>query len=71
MNFAWQGGEPTLLGVDYFRRLSALQKEYANGKQIRNAFRTNGVLLNDDRAAFFKENDFLIGLSIDGPRGVA
>jgi uncharacterized protein len=68
VNFAWQGGEPTLLGVDYFRTLAAIQQKYANGKQIRNAFQTNGVLLNDDWTALFKENDFLIGLSIDGPR---
>ena len=68
VNFAWQGGEPTLLGVDYFRNLVAIQQKYADGKQIRNAFQTNGVLLDDDWAALFKENDFLIGISIDGPR---
>jgi uncharacterized protein len=68
INFAWQGGEPTLLGVDYFRRVVELQKRYANGKQIENAFQTNGVLLNDVWAEFFKENRFLIGISIDGPR---
>ena len=68
VNFAWQGGEPTLLGVEYFRKLVQIQKRYANGKDIRNAFQTNGVLLNDDWAALFKENEFLIGLSIDGPR---
>ena len=67
INFAWQGGEPTLLGVEYFRRLVEIQKKYANGRRIRNAFQTNGVLLNDDWAALFKENDFLIGLSVDGP----
>ena len=68
VNFAWQGGEPALLGVDYFRRAVALQKKYANGKRIANAFQTNGVLLNEEWARFFKENDFLIGVSIDGPR---
>ena len=67
VHFAWQGGEPTLLGVAYFRTLAAIQQKYANGKKIRNAFQTNGVLLNDDWATLFKENDFLIGLSIDGP----
>jgi len=66
--FAWQGGEPTLLGVDYFRKAVALQKKYAGGKTISNAFQTNGVLLNDEWCEFFKENDFLIGLSIDGPQ---
>ena len=68
VHFAWQGGEPSLLGVEYFRRLVAMQKKYANGKRIQNAFQTNGVLLNDEWAALFKENDFLIGVSIDGPR---
>ncbi len=68
VHFAWQGGEPTLLGVDYFRQLVAIQKKYASGKQIQNAFQTNGVLLNDEWAALFKEHDFLIGISVDGPR---
>lgn len=67
VSFAWQGGEPTLLGVDYFRRLVDIQRKYAGGKRIQNAFQTNGVLLNDEWAALFKENDFLIGISIDGP----
>lgn len=67
VSFAWQGGEPTLLGVDYFRRLVEIQKKHADGKRIQNAFQTNGVLLNDDWAALFKENDFLIGISVDGP----
>lgn len=68
VSFAWQGGEPTLLGVEYFRNLVRLQKKYANGKRIQNAFQTNGVLLNDGWAALFKDNEFLIGISIDGPR---
>jgi serine-type anaerobic sulfatase-maturating enzyme len=68
VNFAWQGGEPTLLGVDYFNRVVELQKQYANGKQIENVFQTNGVLLDDAWAEFFRENRFLIGVSIDGPR---
>jgi uncharacterized protein len=68
VNFAWQGGEPTLLGVDYFRNLVQIQKKYADGKQIANAFQTNGVLLNDAWAEFFLEYQFLIGISIDGPR---
>jgi uncharacterized protein len=68
VSFAWQGGEPTLLGVDYFKRVVELEKRYANGKQITNAFQTNGVLLNDAWAELFRENQFLIGISIDGPR---
>lgn len=67
VNFAWQGGEPTLLGIDYFRQVVALQKKFAAGKTIRNAFQTNGILIDDEWAAFLKENEFLVGISIDGP----
>jgi uncharacterized protein len=68
ISFAWQGGEPTLLGVDYFRRVVELQKMYADGKRIENAFQTNGVLLDDRWGEFLAKNRFLVGLSIDGPR---
>ena len=68
ISFAWQGGEPTLLGVEFFQKAVALQKEYANGKQIENGFQTNGVLLDGRWCEFLAENKFLIGLSIDGPR---
>ena len=67
ISFAWQGGEPTLLGVDYFRKIVELEKRYANGKRIENSFQTNGVLLDDAWAEFLAENRFLVGLSIDGP----
>ncbi|MGC9291754.1 MAG: anaerobic sulfatase-maturation protein [Acidobacteriaceae bacterium] len=66
--FAWQGGEPTLLGLDFFRKVVELQKKYANGKQIENSFQTNGVLLDDAWGGFFSENKFLVGISIDGPQ---
>jgi len=68
INFAWQGGEPTLLGVEFFRRVVDLENKYANGKRMANAFQTNGVLLNDTWAEFFREHHFLIGISVDGPR---
>jgi uncharacterized protein len=68
ISFAWQGGEPTLLGVDFFRRSVALQAKYACGKRIDNAFQTNGVLLDDEWGEFLVQNKFLVGLSIDGPR---
>ena len=67
ISFAWQGGEPTLLGVDFFRKVVALQNKYANGKKIENAFQTNGVLLDDRWGEFLAGNQFLIGISIDGP----
>jgi len=67
-SFVWQGGEPTLLGVDYFRKVVQLQNKYANGKKINNAFQTNGILIDSEWCKFFAENSFLIGLSIDGPR---
>ena len=67
--FSWQGGEPTLRGLDFFRRAVTLQKKYARPNQrIENDLQTNGVLLNEEWAAFLKEHRFLVGLSIDGPR---
>ncbi len=67
VQFAWQGGEPTLLGVAFFERVLELQKKYANGKKIENAFQTNGTLLDDEWGEFLVRNRFLVGLSIDGP----
>ena len=65
---AWQGGEPTLMGLDFFRHSLELQKQYARpGTRIENSFQTNGVLLNDDWCSFFRDNNFLVGLSLDGP----
>ncbi|MBS1803960.1 MAG: anaerobic sulfatase maturase [Acidobacteria bacterium] len=68
VHFAWQGGEPTLLGVDFFRNVVALQQRYANGKTINNALQTNGMLIDDAWGEFLAENNFLVGVSIDGPR---
>ena len=66
VEFAWQGGEPTLLGLDFYKQAVEFQQQFANGKQITNAFQTNGIALNQQWADFFRENRFLIGLSIDG-----
>ena len=70
VSFAFQGGEPTLLGVDYFRKVVAFQKKHAHGKTISTAFQTNGTLLDDSWGEFLAENKFLVGLSIDGPEDV-
>jgi uncharacterized protein len=67
VSFVWQGGEPTLRGLEFYKKAVALQQRYANGKKIENAFQTNGLLLNDRWAEFLKRNNFLVGLSIDGP----
>ena len=69
VNFGWQGGEPTLMGVNFFRRAVAYQKKYTrSGMNIDNALQTNGTLLDDEWCKFFAENRFLIGISLDGPR---
>lgn len=69
ITFTWQGGEPTLLGLDFFRRVVALQKQFAPRHQrVTNSLQTNGVLLDQAWVDFFREEGFLIGLSIDGPR---
>ena len=67
INFAWQGGEPTLLGVDFFRKAVAIQTKYAEGRTIHNALQTNATLLDDAWGGFLSENHFLVGVSIDGP----
>jgi uncharacterized protein len=68
IHFAWQGGEPTLLGVGFFRKVVELQRKHAGGKSIDNALQTNGTLLDDEWCEFLAAEKFLIGLSIDGPR---
>jgi uncharacterized protein len=71
VTFAWQGGEPTRLGLEFFEHAVALQRKHARpGMRIVNTLQTNGTLLDDAWCAFFREHDFLIGLSIDGPRAL-
>lgn len=68
VHFAWQGGEPTLLGIEFFRKAVTLQKKYADGKHIENSLQTNGVLLNEEWGRFLSETQFFVGISIDGPK---
>src|SRR4051794_33217431 len=66
---AWQGGEPTMMGLDFFRRSVELANQYLKpGQRAVYTIQTNGTLIDDEWAAFFKENDFLVGISIDGTR---
>ena len=68
VTFAWQGGEPTLMGLDFFSRAVDLQRRYRRpGMRILNSIQTNGTLLDDDWCAFFQAHDFLAGVSLDGP----
>lgn len=68
--FTWQGGEPMLRGLDFYRRAVAYQRELSHGKLIRNALQTNGVLLDDEWCAFLAESGFTVGISLDGPREI-
>lgn len=68
--FNWHGGEPLLMGLDFYRKAIQLQEKYASGKRIRNALQTNATLVTAEWADFFRENGFLIGVSLDGPRDV-
>jgi uncharacterized protein len=71
VTFGWQGGEPLLMGLDFFRRAVALQEKYRKpGMRVANALQTNGTLLDDAWCCFLQERDFLVGLSLDGPREV-
>jgi uncharacterized protein len=67
--FTWHGGEPALLGLDFFRKVVEIQRKYAReGQRIANDLQTNGTLLDDAWCQFLKEHRFLVGLSLDGPR---
>ena len=68
-SFAWQGGEPALMGLDFYKKVVQLQQESGtNGPLVSNTLQTNGVLLNDDWCKFLMEYKFLVGISLDGPK---
>jgi len=69
--FAFQGGEPTLVGIDFYKKLVEYEKKY-NKKNIKinNAIQTNGLVIDEEWARFLAQNDFLVGISLDGPRKI-
>ena len=66
--FSWHGGETLLRSKDFYRRVVELQRKYGAGRRIENTIQTNGTLLDDEWCAFFRDNGWLVGISIDGPR---
>jgi uncharacterized protein len=71
VTIAWQGGEPTLMGLDFFRRANALARKYLRpGMTLEHTIQTNGTLLDDEWCDFLHENNFLVGLSMDGPQAL-
>lgn len=70
VSIAWQGGEPALMGLDFYKRAIELEMKYGHGQTVGNGFQTNGTLLDREWARFFKQYDWLIGLSLDGPQHI-
>lgn len=70
VTFNWHGGEPLVLGLDFYRKALEFEREYADGKVIHNTIQTNGTLLTDEWADFLAANGFLTGISIDGPQDI-
>lgn len=70
VEFVWQGGEPTLLGIDFFKSVIELQKPFSGAKTITNSLQTNGTLLTDEWCAFLKKHNFMVGISLDGPKEI-
>ena len=66
--FCWHGGETLMRPISFYRRALELQRRYAGGRRIDNSIQTNATLLTDEWCQFFRENNFLVGVSIDGPQ---
>jgi len=70
VEFVWHGGEPTLLKLDFFKRVIELQAPFVRQKKITNNLQTNGILLDDEWCKFLKKHNFMVGISIDGPKDI-
>ena len=70
VTFCWHGGEPLLLGLDFYRRAMEYQKEFAGRKRIMNTIQTNATLIDEEWCKFFRMNGFLVGVSLDGPQDI-
>jgi uncharacterized protein len=70
VEFVWQGGEPTLLGIDFFKKVVDLQKPFVKSKTITNSLQTNGTLLDDEWCRFLNRHHFMVGISLDGPKEI-
>ena len=68
--FNWHGGEPLMAGIDFYRKAVGFQQKYSEGKKIHNTLQTNATLITPEWARFFRDNGFLIGVSLDGPKDV-
>ncbi|MGL5231729.1 MAG: anaerobic sulfatase maturase [Fusobacteriaceae bacterium] len=68
VEFVWHGGEPLLAGLDFFEKAIELQKKYGTYKEIKNSLQTNGILLDEEWGKFLKKNEFIVGISLDGPK---
>ncbi len=70
VTFCWHGGEPLIAGLPFYKKAVELQEKYRGDKDIENTLQTNGILVNEEWCGFFRDNNFLIGVSLDGPRDI-